>query len=70
MQFPIIEAERIKHGLSKNDLAAKLGVSKRTMQNWQGGKTVMPLSKLLALSKVFDCSIDYLLGLTDKRNPE
>lgn len=63
MVLPIIEAERIKHQMSRNELAEALGVSKRTISNWQGGVTELPLSKLLALAKLWGCTTDYLLGL-------
>lgn len=63
MVLPIIEAERIKHQMSRDDLAMTLGVSKRTISNWQGGVTELPLSKLLTLAKMWNCSTDYLLGL-------
>ena len=62
MVLPIIEAERIKHQMSRDDLAKALGVSKRTIANWQGGVTELPLSKLLALMKLWDCLANYLLG--------
>lgn len=63
MVLPIIEAERIKHQMSRDDMAKTLGVSKRTISNWQNGVTELPLSKLLALAKLWRCSVDYLLGL-------
>lgn len=63
MNLPIVEAERIKHGMSRIELAAILGVSRRTIQNWQNGSTELPLSKLLKLAEIWDCSTDYLLGL-------
>lgn len=59
----IIEAERIKYQMSRDDFANVLGVSKRTVSNWQSGATEIPLSKLLAIAKMWNCSIDYLLGL-------
>ena len=64
MNLPIIESERIKHRQSMDEFAAFLGVSKRTVSNWQSGKTQMPLSKLLFLSQNWNCSVDYLLGLS------
>ena len=66
MVLPVIEAERIKHQLSRDDMAKILGVSKRTISNWQGGVTELPLSKLLALAKLWKCTTDYLLGLKDE----
>ena len=63
MQYPCIEVERIKHQMSRDDLAKTLGVSRRTISNWQGGVTELPLSKLLTLAKMWNCTTDYLLGL-------
>ncbi len=63
MNLPVIEAERIKRGVSRDGLASLLGVSRRTIQNWQNGTTDMPLSKLVCLSKEWGCSVDYLLGI-------
>jgi len=61
--LPIIEAERIKHSMSRDELAQTLGVSKRTISNWQSGVTELPLSKLLTLADMWECTTDYLLGL-------
>lgn len=66
MNFPIIEAERIKRRLDKDEFSEMLGVTRRTVQNWQNGYTEIPLSKLVKLSSVWGTSIDYLLGLTDQ----
>lgn len=61
--LPIIEAERIKRQISRDDLAKALGVSRRTISNWQNGSTELPLSKLLSMAQMWNCSTDYLLGL-------
>lgn len=63
MRLPVLEAERIKHCLTKDEFAVMLGVSRRTVQNWQNGTTELPLSKLVLLAETWDCSADYLLGL-------
>lgn len=63
MVLPIIEAERIKRQMSRDELAKALGVSRRTISNWQNGSTELPLSKLLSLAQMWGCSTDYLLGL-------
>lgn len=67
MNFPIIESERIKRRLGKDEFAEMLGVSRRTVQNWQNGHTEIPLSKLVRLSGMWGKSIDYLLGLSDEK---
>lgn len=58
-----IEAERARIGLSQDEFAEKLGVTRKTYYTWQS-KEDMPASKLLEMSRLFNCSIDYLLGLT------
>ena len=60
--FPNIKAEQARHNLSNQNLASKLGVSDRTITNWMNGKTEIPASKLLAMSRIFSCTIDYLLS--------
>ena len=62
MRYPVLEAERVKHQLNKGELATLLGVSQRTVRNWQNGTTELPVSKLILLAKTWDCSADYLLG--------
>lgn len=34
-----------------------------TISNWQSGVTELPLSKLLMLAEMWNCTTDYLLGL-------
>ncbi len=66
--MPIIEAERIRRQMSRDDLANALGVSRRTVSNWQSGATELPLSKLLAMAQMWNCTTDYLLGLVDQNS--
>ena len=61
-----VEAERIKHQMSRKELCDFLGVALRTYQNWLAGKSEMPLSKLMRLAETWGKSIDYLLGLTEQ----
>lgn len=56
-----IEAERVRHQLSKEDMAKKLGVSLRTYYNWVNEETDMPISFLIKMSQMFKTSTDYLL---------
>ncbi len=61
-----IEIERERAGLRPEFLAHMIGVTGATYYKWRKG-TRIPADKLAELSKVLDCSADYLLGLTDKR---
>ena len=66
MKLLNVEAERVKHQLSKEELASMLGVTVKTYRNWVAGKTEMPLSRLLVLTNEWGKTLDYLLGLTDQ----
>lgn len=68
MKYPNIEAERIRRGISKEDFAEAIGVSKRTLGNWQRGSTELPVPKLLKICAVLGCRSDYLLGLEEVRS--
>lgn len=63
MTYPNIEAERARMGITKDELAARLNIDRRTLQNWQAGKTQLSITKLLEMAEMFKCSTDYLLGL-------
>ncbi len=56
-----IETERARNGLTKEELAKKLGVTIRTYYNWINEETDMPITKLVMLSWLFNTNIDYLL---------
>lgn len=64
MKFPNIEAERARLGLTKSQLARALQVSDKTLYNWEhSGK--FSLEAVQKMSKLFNCSIDYLLEPAD-----
>lgn len=63
MKYPNIEAERARRGISKDDFAEELGVSRKTLYNWIE-KGCIPTTALIQMADRFDCSIDYLLGRT------
>lgn len=45
-QYPNIEAERARKGITKTKLADEIGVSASTMKNWQSGKTEIPAKQI------------------------
>ena len=69
MKLPNIEAERIKRGIDKDEFSQAIGVTRRTVSNWQSGKTEIPVSKLVIIANMFNCSTDYLLGITTENKP-
>ena len=50
-------------GMSQEELAEKLGVSRQAVSKWESGATQPELSKLIELSKLYSVSVDELLSL-------
>ena len=53
---------RTKHGLSQEQLAEKVHVTRQAVSRWETGETVPNTETLKLLSKLFDVSINTLLG--------
>ena len=56
--------------MTQQELADKLEGAKSTIAMYEKGDRKPSLKVLVKLSEIFNCSIDYLLGKTDIRNPE
>lgn len=63
-----IALERFRAGLKQTDLAERLGTSPGVISRWERGRVTPNGQKLIAMSNLFGCSIDYLLGMTEERN--
>lgn len=63
--FCNMEAERARHGQTREDVAVYLGVTRRTYLNWMNGKSEIPCSAIIKLTQLWQTSSDYLLGLAD-----
>ena len=48
-------------GITQEQLAEKLDVSRQSISKWESGQSVPELEKIVALSTIFDVSTDYLL---------
>ncbi len=53
---------RKKAGLSQEDVADKLEVSRQTVSKWETDQTVPELIKVKLLSKLYNVSYDYLIS--------
>lgn len=56
---------RIERELSCEELGRLIGVTKSTISFWENGITEPKASYVIALSKVFDVSADYILGISN-----
>ena len=62
-----IAAERALKGWKQSDLAEKLGTTQATICLWENGKVVPSSGAIVKMAKLFGCTTDYLLGLSDSR---
>ena len=53
---------RLDNGYSMQDLANKINVTKSSINMWENGGSIPKDNILIELSKLFNVSIDYLLG--------
>ena len=58
----IILELRTKNGLSQDELAEKVYVTRQAVSRWETGETTPSTEALKLLSKLFDVSINTLLG--------
>ena len=56
-----IKEHRKEKGLSQDDLAEAIYVSRQTISNWETGRTYPDVQSLLLLSYVFDVTVDSLI---------
>jgi len=52
---------RKKNGLSQEELAEKMNVSRQSVSKWEGAQSVPDLNKIIMLSEIFGVTTDYLL---------
>ena len=52
---------RKKNGLTQEELADKMNVSRQAVSKWEGAQTIPDLEKILQLSTLFGVTTDYLL---------
>ena len=53
---------RKSNGMSQEDLAEKLDVSRQAISRWESGAAMPDANNILQLSKLFDVTTDYLLN--------
>ena len=58
---------RKKSGLSQEQLAEQLGVSRQAISKWESGQSVPESDKLVVISNHFKVSLDYLMKEDDEQ---
>ena len=65
--YPNIRNLREDADLTQSDIAKVLNCSQVTYSYYEIGRRDIPTDVLIKLSRFHHCSVDYLLGLTDKK---
>ncbi|RGC78194.1 XRE family transcriptional regulator [Lachnospiraceae bacterium AM25-17] len=60
---------RQDNDLSQKTVADMLGIAQTTYSQYELEKRPMPIDYLIALCKFYDVSADYMLGLSNRKNP-
>lgn len=68
MYFKRIEDLRIDHDKTQQDVADYLGCQREVYRRYEKGTRMIPVDYLIKLSKYYSVSIDYMLGLSNKKN--
>ncbi len=56
---------REQKGLKQKELAKLINVSQKTISAYETGRAQPPMQTLQELAKIFDVTVDFLLGITD-----
>lgn len=67
--FVRIRDLREDNDLKQRELAEILFCSQRVYSNYERGELDIPTEVLIKLAKFYNTSVDYILGLTDKKEP-
>jgi DNA-binding XRE family transcriptional regulator len=61
-----LKAARINANLNQKAAAAKLGISNKTLCNWENGKTEIPVSKVESICDLYNLHYDEINFLPER----
>lgn len=64
-----IRSIREDRNLSQAEVADILNIAQRTYSDYESGRLRIPIDRLLALAKYYDCSVDYITGASNVHRP-
>ena len=68
MKFKRLRDLREDNDLLQKQVAQVLGISQQYYSEYEKGNRTIPISHLIKLAKYYRTSVDYIVGLTDKKN--
>lgn len=60
---------RADKDMGQTDLGALLNLKNSAISKYEQGTTQPSITTLIKMAEIFECSVDYLLGLSDRKNP-
>lgn len=66
-KYPRIRDLREDHDLTQEALSKKLNISQRAYSHFETGTRGIPIEIFIMLADIYNVSIDYLVGRTDKK---
>ena len=69
MHFQRLENLRIDNDCTQAEIANFLGCQREVYRRYEKGTRQIPVDMLIQLSKFYNVSIDYLVGLTNEKKP-
>lgn len=69
MKYENIRNIRIDRGYTQKQIAEYLGISQNTYSQYEVGILNYPVDVIVKLSAFYGVSTDYLLGLTNRKEP-
>lgn len=67
MIYDKIRILRVDSGLSQSELAKRLGITRAAVNAWEMGLSSPSAQCIIELSKLFHCSADYILEISNTK---
>ena len=67
--FVRIKELRIDSDMSQREVADRIGMSQTGYSKYETGEVTPPAETLIKLAKLYNTSVDYLLGITKEKKP-
>lgn len=69
MHFQRLEDLRVDNDKTQLDIAQYLNCQREVYRRYEKGTRQIPIDFLIKLSELYNVSIDYLVGITNKKEP-
>lgn len=67
MHFQRLEDLRIDYDKTQQEIADILGCQREVYRRYEKGTRTIPVDFLIVLSKYYNVSVDYIVGLSDRK---